>query len=187
MSEKQPSQPKRRWSQFRLRTLLILITLASFVFGIYKPITLHFQAKRLFNIDRPLRSAGRQNPRELFFNTFGWEDTALFQIGQVKIALLERRQDVGISTAGFIPIAGEAHQQKTYQSPNGDEYFLIRMRMNKWSALPLIFHFDAVQKLFKLTTSHSISPLPPSFLSTPMTKFYTPTLARNENCFFPLS
>jgi len=37
--------------------------------------------------------------------------------------LLERRQDVGISTAGFIPIAGEAHQQKTYQSPNGDEYF----------------------------------------------------------------
>ena len=123
MSEKQPSQPKRRWSQFRLRTLLVLITLASFVFGIYKPITLHFQAKRLFNIDRPLRSAGRQNPGELFFNTFGWEDTALFQIGQVKIALLERRQDVGISTAGFIPIAGEAHQQKTYQSPNGDEYF----------------------------------------------------------------
>lgn len=122
MSEKQPSQPKRRWSQFRLRTLLILITLASFVFGIYKPITLHFQAKQFFNI-KSHSFPTRQHPGELFFDTFGSEDTALFQIGQVKIALLERRQDTRISTAGFIPIAGNTRQQKAYRSSNGYEYF----------------------------------------------------------------
>jgi len=122
LSEKQPSQSRRRRPQFRLRTLLILITLVSIVIGVYKPLTLHFQAKQFFNI-KSHSFPGRQHPGELFFDIFGSEDTALFQIGQVKIVLLERRQDTRISTAGFIPIAGDTHQQKAYQSPNGYEYF----------------------------------------------------------------
>ena len=81
--------------------------------------------------------------------------TASFEIGQIKIALPGWQRATRANSMAFIPMPG-----------------------NNRSSSHLIFHFYLVRRRSKLTTNHSISPLPLSFLSNPTTKFYTPILAK---------
>ncbi|MDB4396677.1 hypothetical protein N9003_02380 [bacterium] len=122
LSDKHPSLPKRRWYQFRLRTMLIFITLTSVAFGIYKPLMLHLKAVELINFESG-GYANRPHPDELFYDCFGSDDTALIRVGLVKIALLGRMPRGG--SMGFIPITGDSTSPEQYAnlSVDGYQYF----------------------------------------------------------------
>ncbi len=149
LPEQPLSQTKRRWYQFRLRTMLILITLVSVGLGIYKPITLHFKAVELSNYPRR-GHANRPHPDELLFNCYGLEKTAFFEVGKLRIAFLERRQPIQTDTMGFIPIAGEAPQKKTYYTPDRDEYFSYSYAGGQTECVAFKFRFQCNKRTIQI-------------------------------------
>ncbi len=120
LPEQPLSQTKRRWYQFRLRTMLILITLVSVGLGIYKPIRLHLEAVDLLNV-KIGDYANRPHPDELFYNCFGHNNMAVIQVGLVKIGLRERTPRGG--SMGLIPITGDSAEQSEINSGDGYQYF----------------------------------------------------------------
>ena len=118
--------------QFRLRTLLVVITLVAFVFGFYQPVKLYLQAVHFYNLGQnyPIPVTD-PTPGRLHWFLDGLRPSQpyehvhandiLFHVEKFRIVLLGRSHVGGAS--GRFAVAGDAPESKGYRSIDGQQYF----------------------------------------------------------------
>ncbi len=114
--------------QFRLRTLLLVITLVALVFGFNQPVKLHLQAVHFLNLNHSVYSTN-PSPDRLLWNLDGFQpgrpdehvDDILFHVEKFRIVLLGRSHFGGAS--GRFAVTGDAPESEGYRSIDGQQYF----------------------------------------------------------------